>query len=181
MLGKDHPGSGRRLHKRRSSIFEDPPAEEKERGEGGNRQNSAEWRRNETCNFKDLAHYLPPLVVIGIRVVAGVSVFIENNRAEIPCIDLSQFLSGPRDGRWLPRSFQFCSAGVRKWRIASFLSCRLMIVSADYTISMFGFDFRQGTATRSITCLDGTRTGGALQPATTDAPIPSSQASASLQ
>jgi len=45
---------------RDSSIFENPPAEKIERGDGGNRQNSAKWRRN----FQDLAPYLSPLVVI---------------------------------------------------------------------------------------------------------------------
>jgi hypothetical protein len=75
------------------------------------------------------------------------------NRAEIRCIDLSQFLphspqarclfpalaaalmvmSGPRDGRWLPGSFHFCSAGVRKWRESEVSGCAPHVRLLTYT------------------------------------------------
>jgi hypothetical protein len=43
-------------------VGENPPAEKIERNDEGNRANTAYRRPNPTRNFKNLAHYLPPLV-----------------------------------------------------------------------------------------------------------------------
>jgi len=53
-----HPGCSFRNR----LVGENPPAEKIERSDEGNRANTAYRRPNPTRNFKNLAHYLPPLI-----------------------------------------------------------------------------------------------------------------------
>jgi hypothetical protein len=61
---EQHPGCSFRngLVFRNWLVGENPPAEKKERSDEGNRANTADRRPNPTRDFKNLAHYLPPLV-----------------------------------------------------------------------------------------------------------------------